>query len=142
MARTSTKSAKHDEIDEESGLRPSEVEGFAARLTEYHDELRARHASHMAPPRAGDGTHSDDMDGAAAAQDNSLSLALAEKERALITEIEAALARIAEGTYGICEGTGEPIGKKRLDARPWSRHSVVHQEQCERSSRMLSRAAS
>jgi DnaK suppressor protein len=53
-------------------------------------------------------------------------------ERALLFEISEALHRIANGTYGICEGTGQPIGKARLKARPWARHCIEHARERER----------
>jgi len=48
-------------------------------------------------------------------------LGLIEGERALLREIDEALRRIEDGTYGICEATGKPIGKARLRARPWAK---------------------
>jgi len=54
------------------------------------------------------------------------SLGLMDSERRLITEIDDALHRIETGTYGICEGTGKPISKARLEAQPWARYSVEY----------------
>lgn len=54
------------------------------------------------------------------------SLGLMDSERKLIVEIDEALNRIENGTYGICEGTGEPIAKARLEAQPWARYSVEY----------------
>jgi len=51
-------------------------------------------------------------------------LGLMDSERRLLAEIEDALTRIENGTYGICEGNGEPIPKGRLDAIPWARYCV------------------
>ncbi|GAB4229117.1 MAG: TraR/DksA family transcriptional regulator [Acidobacteriota bacterium] len=62
-----------------------------------------------------------------------LMFGLSQSDRALLREIEAALRRIAEGTFGICEMTGEPIEKKRLEAIPWARYSLKAQEKMERS---------
>jgi DnaK suppressor protein len=50
----------------------------------------------------------------------------------LISKIDAALQRLDEGTYGYCEETGEPIGLKRLDARPIATLSIEAQERHER----------
>jgi len=47
-------------------------------------------------------------------------------ERRLLTEIDEALRRIEEGTYGICEGTNKPIPKARLEAQPWARYCVEY----------------
>lgn len=54
------------------------------------------------------------------------SLELMDSERRLLVEIEDALARVEGGTYGICEGTGKPISKARLEAQPWARYSVEY----------------
>jgi len=54
------------------------------------------------------------------------SLGLMDSERRLIVEIDDALNRIETGTYGICEGTGKPIAKARLEAQPWARYSVEY----------------
>lgn len=56
--------------------------------------------------------------------DQTLSLNLAAADRRLIKEIDAALARIADKTYGLCELTGEPIGDERLEELPWARYSI------------------
>jgi DnaK suppressor protein len=60
---------------------------------------------------------------------------LLERDIGLIREIDRALAKIGEGSYGMCEGTGEPIGYSRLKLRPWARFSVAHQEEIERAER-------
>ena len=54
------------------------------------------------------------------------SLGLLESERALLEEIDDALARIADRTYGICLGTGKPIGAARLNARPWAKYDIEY----------------
>jgi DnaK suppressor protein len=54
------------------------------------------------------------------------SLDLMDSERRLLVEIEDALGRIEAGVYGICEGTGKPISKARLEAQPWARYSVEY----------------
>ena len=53
-------------------------------------------------------------------------LGLIESERALLQEIEDALQRIVDKTYGLCVATGMPIGKKRLKASPWSKYSYEY----------------
>jgi RNA polymerase-binding protein DksA len=56
--------------------------------------------------------------------EQSLSLDLAQVDRNLIKEIDDALERINKGTYGICEMTGKPISRDRLDELPWTRYSI------------------
>jgi DnaK suppressor protein len=53
-------------------------------------------------------------------------LGLMDSERRLLREIDDALQRIEQGTYGICEGTGKPIAKARLTAQPWARYCVEY----------------
>lgn len=57
---------------------------------------------------------------------------LLSSERTLLVEIAEALERIDEGTYGICLGTGQPIGKNRLKARPWAKYCIEYARQVER----------
>jgi DnaK suppressor protein len=59
-------------------------------------------------------------------------LGLVEKERNTLREINVALAKIMDGTYGICEGTGKPISKVRLEAQPWARFSIEHARKMEK----------
>ncbi len=59
-------------------------------------------------------------------------LGLMDSERKLVHEIYAALKRIDDGSYGICEGTGEPIPKPRLEGIPWTRYCVEYAEKIEK----------
>jgi DnaK suppressor protein len=59
------------------------------------------------------------------------SLELMDSARKLLVEIDDALNRITTGTYGICEGTGKPITKARLEAQPWARYSVEYAKMVE-----------
>lgn len=58
-------------------------------------------------------------------------LGLVQKDRDILREINLALAKIQNGTYGICEGTGKPIGKPRLEAKPWARHGIEYARKLE-----------
>lgn len=53
-------------------------------------------------------------------------LGLMDSERKLLREIDNALGRIEKKTYGVCEGTGKPIPKARLNAQPWARYCVEY----------------
>jgi RNA polymerase-binding protein DksA len=65
-------------------------------------------------------------------------LGLVEKDRQLLREINIALQKIKDGTYGICEGTGKPISRARLEAQPWARYSIEHARTLEkRMGRMM-----
>jgi DnaK suppressor protein len=60
----------------------------------------------------------DPTDRASVESDRNFILRLRDRERKLIVKINQALERIEDGTFGICEDCGEPIGAKRLEARP------------------------
>lgn len=103
------------------------------RLTDLLEQLRRRQgalnqealeeqpnfATHMAD--AGTDTY-----------DRDLALGLLSAEQDAVYEIEEALARIRDGTYGTCELTGKPIEAKRLEAIPWTRFSAATEKQLER----------
>ncbi len=76
--------------------------------------------------------HADLADRATSETDRALELRARDRQRKLVSKIDAALARIEDGTYGYCEETGEPIGLKRLDARPIATLSLEAQERHER----------
>jgi len=61
-----------------------------------------------------------------------LTLGLVESERKLVREINEALLRIAEGTYGMCESTGKRINKARLNAKPWAKYCIEAAREMER----------
>lgn len=64
--------------------------------------------------------------------DRDFALSLLSSDQDALYEIDEALKRIEKGTYGICEITGKPIPKARLDAIPWARFTVEAQTQLER----------
>ena len=77
-------------------------------------------------------TLTDELDQAQRHTEQAYLIRFAGKERKLLIEIEHAIEKMTTGEYGVCEGTGEPIGYKRLELRPWTRYSVAHKEQLER----------
>ena len=58
-------------------------------------------------------------------------LGLLDSERKLLREIDNALGRLDKNTYGICEATGKPISKARLEAQPWARFCVEYARRLE-----------
>lgn len=77
----------------------------------------------------------DEMDEATSEGTASMTSKLLERDMRLLVEIDYALSKFANGTYGVCEGTDEPISYERLRLRPWARYSVSHQEQLEQEAR-------
>lgn len=78
----------------------------------------------------------DDLDRAATVADQTLELRARDRQRKLVSKIDKAIRRIDEGTYGYCDETGEPIGVRRLDARPIATLSIEAQEAHERKERV------
>ena len=68
-----------------------------------------------------------------------VALSLLSSDQDILYEIDEAIKRIEKGTYGICELTGKPIPKARLDAIPWARFTVEAQEQLEREGALRQR---
>lgn len=65
--------------------------------------------------------------------DRSLSFDLASNEMEIVSEIEHALRKIEEGTFGVCEGSGKAIPKARLEALPYVRYTKDYQEEIEKN---------
>lgn len=80
---------------------------------------------------------SDETDLAAVETDQEVNMKLAEAERQKLNLVERALKKIEynDGSYGLCEATGEPIGFRRLQIQPWALYSLRHQEDLERNRR-------
>jgi DnaK suppressor protein len=78
----------------------------------------------------------DPNDRATIEEENSLELRIRDRERKMLPRVDAALKRIDEGRYGYCEDTGEPIGLRRLLARPTTVYSIEAQERHESRQRI------
>lgn len=105
---------------------------FRAKLIEWKNDIlrEARETlDHLAEESA---NHPDLADRASSETDRAIELRARDRQRKLISKIDAALQRIDDGTYGYCEETGEPISLKRLDARPIATLSIEAQERHER----------
>jgi DnaK suppressor protein len=74
----------------------------------------------------------DEIDIAQRSTDQAFLFRYADKERKVLIAIEGALEKMRSGEYGLCEGTDEPIGYRRLEASPWTRYSVEYKERLER----------
>ena len=79
----------------------------------------------------------DIVDQASSLTDKSVEMKALNRSRKLILKINSALQRLKEGTYGFCEETGEPIGLKRLMARPVATLSIEAQERHERDEKIF-----
>ena len=78
----------------------------------------------------------DIVDQASSYTDKSVEMKALNRSRKLISKINSALQRIKDGTYGYCEETGEPIGLKRLMARPIAKYTIAAQEKHEKNEKV------
>jgi DnaK suppressor protein len=105
---------------------------FRRKLMNWKDEIIRETRETLAGLHEDSIQHADLADRATSETDRSLELRARDRQRKLIAKIDAALARIEDGSYGFCEETGEPIGLKRLEARPIATLSLEAQERHER----------
>jgi len=95
-----------------------QLEYFRGLLQAKLDELLGEADRTLGDMTVMDDHFPDPTDRASVESDRSFELRIRDRERKLIKKIRKALERIDDGTYGICEGCGEEIGPKRLEARP------------------------
>lgn len=119
-------------LEKEKPLTKKELEKFKTLLTEKREEVAASIRERASTARVDENDLIEEMDQANRATEEAFNMRLLDKEVKLLKEIEGALVKFEEGTYGICEGTDEQIERRRLEARPWTRYSVAYKEQLER----------
>ncbi len=118
----------------------AEWQQFYARLLELREQLLRQMdglAKESAEEIAGYSLHM--ADSGTDNFDRDFALSLLSSDQDAIYEIEEALKRIEKNTYGVCELTGKPIPKARLEAIPWTRFTVQAQAQLEREGALRSR---
>ena len=108
-------------------------EYFRLKLANWKKDLLKESSQTIANLQNEESTSKPDItDRAAEEIERSFELRTRDRERKLINKIDAALKRIDDGTYGYCDETGEPIGIKRLEARPIATLSIEAQEMHEK----------
>jgi DnaK suppressor protein len=122
--------------DSEEFMSPVQVEYFRQKLLRWRAELLREADGTLASLSEGGIHEADITDRASVETDRALELRTRDRARKLINKIDQALARIEAGTYGYCEETGEPIGLRRLEARPIATLSIEAQERHERMERV------
>lgn len=122
--------------DDEEFMNPVQVEYFRQKLLRWRSDL-LREADGTLESLSQGGIHEADItDRASVETDRALELRTRDRARKLISKIDQALLRIEGGTYGFCEETGDPIGLRRLEARPIATLSIEAQERHERMERV------
>jgi DnaK suppressor protein len=118
--------------DDEPFMNDRQKEYFRRKLMLWRESILAESKETLAALQNESENHPDIADRASSETDRAIELRARDRQRKLISKIEAALARIDEGTYGFCIETGDPISLRRLDARPIATLSVEAQERHER----------
>lgn len=121
---------------DEEFMNPRQAEYFRLKLLRWRNELLREADGTLASLSEGGILEADITDRASVETDRALELRTRDRARKLISKIDQALQRIEGGTYGYCEETGEPIGLKRLEARPIATLSIEAQERHERMERV------
>jgi DnaK suppressor protein len=122
--------------DKEPFMSERQREYFRDRLLQWRDDILKEAKETLQHLQDESQNHPDLADRASSETDRALELRARDRQRKLIAKIDAALARIEDGTYGYCEETGEPISIKRLEARPIATLSIEAQERHERRERV------
>ncbi len=122
--------------DAEAFMNPKQIEYFRQKLLRWRADLLREADGTLASLSEGGIHEADITDRASVETDRALELRTRDRARKLISKIDQALIRVENGSYGYCDETGEPIGLRRLEARPVATLSVEAQERHERMERV------
>ena len=119
-------------VEGESFMNDRQLEFFRRKLVNWKNDLMSDTKETIEGLQDNTRNIPDIADRASEETDRALELRTRDRQRKLVSKIDAALRRIDEGEYGFCEITGEPISLKRLDARPIATMTLEAQESHER----------
>ena len=122
--------------EDEPFMNAKQLEYFQRKLLSWKADLLVETRETLEGLQGTTRNIPDSADRASEETDRSLELRTRDRQRKLVTKIDSALQRIAEGEFGYCEVTGEPISLKRLDARPIATMSLEAQERHERKEKV------
>lgn len=110
-----------------SGLSAEQLSLLRVRLEHERDGLRERLEREQAAALQAE-SFAEPMDAAEQTREQDDGVTFTERDRALLSDVEAALAKLDAGTYGLSEVSGQPIGFPRLKAIPWARTTADEAE--------------
>jgi DnaK suppressor protein len=122
--------------EDEPFMNERQLEYFRRKLVVWKQELMDQSAETVEALQDSGRNVPDIADRASEETDRALELRTRDRQRKLVSKIDAALRRIENGDYGYCEVSGEPISLKRLDARPIATMTLEAQEKHERRERV------
>ena len=118
--------------DDEPFMNERQRDYFRLKLLNWREDILKEAKETLLHLQEENQNHPDIADRASSETDRAIELRARDRQRKLISKIDAALLRIEDNTYGYCEETGEPISLKRLEARPIATLSVEAQERHEK----------
>ena len=121
--------------EKDSFMCKEQLTYFRLKLEKWRSEVMSDSEKTRENLQKNNTPEADVADRASTETERSLELRTRDRQRKLLSKINAALARINDGSYGYCIETGEPIGLKRLDARPIALLSIQAQERHEKYER-------
>ena len=127
---------EHRPSETEPFMNERQREYFRKKLLAWKEDILKESRETLQHLQDDNQNHPDLADRASSETDRAIELRARDRQRKLISKIDAALQRIDDGSYGYCEETGEPISLKRLDARPIATLSIEAQERHERRERV------
>jgi DnaK suppressor protein len=120
----------------EEFMNPRQQQYFRRKLLDWKESILRESRETLAQLQVDSLREPDVTDRASSETDWGIELRTRDRQRKLISKIEAAIRRIDEGEYGYCEVTGEPISLARLEARPVATMTVEAQERHERNEKV------
>jgi DnaK suppressor protein len=127
-----TNSRNYRPTEDEPYMNQNQREYFRRKLISWRDEILRGSNETLRQLKEEESRVADMSDWASFETERNFQLRARDRERKLLSKIDEALRRIEEGTYGFCEETQEPIGLRRLEARPIATLSIEAQERHER----------
>ena len=138
MVKKTTSKKKYIPSSKEKYMCAKHKKFFTEELIKWkRDIVKANNLGNLLNSSDDNVSSADMIDQASSYTDKSVEMKALNRSRKLISKINSALQRIKGGTYGFCEETGEPIGIKRLIARPVATLSIEAQEKHERDEKVF-----
>ena len=138
MVKKTTSKKKYTPNSKEKYMCTKHKKFFTDELLKWKREIiKANNLGNLLNASDDSVSSADVVDQASSYTDKSVEMKALNRSRKLISKINSAILRIKDGTYGYCEETGEPIGLKRLMARPVATLSIEAQEKHERDEKIF-----
>ena len=137
MLKKKTIKKKYTPNSKEKYMCSKHKKFFTEELIQWKkDIIKANNLGNLLNSNDDNVSSADIVDQASSYTDKSVEMKALNRSRKLISKINSALQRLKDGTYGYCEETGEPIGLKRLMARPIAKYTISAQEKHEKNEKV------